>query len=87
MVLDAHAEGVDQDGDHDSSAKILAVYNLAEGVTDKPPEGQHRIGFHILSSAPTTPAVGFPHVSTLGILGELIHCFAVRVRSLCASEL
>lgn len=77
VVLDAHAEGVDQDGDHDPPAEVLAVHNLAKGVTDQPPEGQHGAGLCVHAQAPSPPAVGVPEVAVLGVLCELINGLAV----------
>lgn len=87
VVLDAHAECVDQDSNHDSTTKVLAVHNLPEGVTDQPPEGQYRVGLQVQPQAPLPSAVGVPEVTVLGILCELINCLAVGVRHLMAGEL
>lgn len=77
MVLDAHAEGVDQDSDHDSPTKVFAIYDLPESITDQPPEGQHRTRLYIWAQAPPSPAVGIPEVTVLSILCELIHGLTV----------
>ena len=77
VVFDAHAERVDQNSNHDSPTKVLAVHNLPEGVTDQPPEGQHRVGLHIQPQAPSTPTLGIPEVATLSILCELINRLTV----------
>lgn len=87
MVLDAHAEGIDQDGDHDSPAKVLAVHNLPEGVTNQLPEGQHRARLCNRAQAPSPPAVGVPEVAVLGILCEFINSLAVGIRHLVVSRL
>lgn len=77
VVLDAHAECIDQDSDHDSPAKVFAIYDLPECVTDQPPEGQHRTRLCIWAQAPPSPAVGIPEVTVLSVLCELIHCLTV----------
>lgn len=87
VVLDAHAEGIDQDGDHDSPAKVLAVHNLPEGVTNQSPEGQHRARLCGRALAPPPAAVGVPEVAVLGVLCELINGLAVGIRHLVVGRL
>lgn len=77
VVLDAHAECIDQDSDHDSPAKVFAIYDLPECVTDESPESQHRTRLCIWAQAALPPAVGVPEVTVLSVLCELIHSLTV----------
>lgn len=79
MVLDPHAQSVDQDGDHNPSSKVLAVHDLPECIAHQPPEVNN------LRSSFAQPAVllpGLPAVSpvpVVEVLGELIYALAVGV--------
>lgn len=79
MILDPHAQCIDQNSDHNPSSKVLAVHNLPEGVTHKPPEANNvRRRF----AQPEVLLLGLPAVSpvpVVEVLGELIYAFAVRV--------
>lgn len=83
VVLDSHAERVDENGHHDPTAKIFAVHNLPEGLTHHVPEGQHQVGSPGLGSAP----LWVPLVTVVGILCELIDPLAVRVSRLVVRQL
>ena len=79
VVLDPHAQRVDQDGDHNSSAEVLAVHDLPERVAHQPPETHHLPG---RSTQPVLllfgpPAV--PSVPVVEVLGELVYSLTVRV--------
>lgn len=73
VVLDAHAERVDEDGHHDSTAEIFAVHNFLEGLAHHAPEGQHPAA----APGPGSAALWVPLVAVVGILRELVHPLAV----------
>lgn len=81
MVLDPHAQSVDQDGDHNPTTKVFAVHDLAERVAHQPPEADHvcrRL------AQPQTLSSRLPAVSPVfmvEVLGELVHAVAVRISS------
>lgn len=76
MILDPHAQRIDQNSDHNPSAKVLAVHNLPEGVTHKPPESNNvRRRF----AQPEVPLFAVSPVPVVKVLGELIYAFTVRV--------
>lgn len=83
MVLDAHAECVDENGHHDPSAKIFAVHDLLKGLTHHMPEGQHPARSPGACSAP----LRVPLVAVVGILRELVDPLAVRVGRLVVRQL
>lgn len=79
MVLDPHAQGIDQNSDHNPPSKVLAVDDLPERVAHQPPEAndvrrrlaQARV---LLSGLPAVSPV-----PVVEVLGELVHALAVRV--------
>lgn len=79
MVLDPHAQSIDQNSDHNPSSKVLAVHNLPECVAHQPPEANDvRRRF----AQPKMLLFGLPAVSpvpVVEVLGELIYALAVRV--------
>lgn len=79
VVLDPHAQSIDQNGDHNSSSKVLAVHNLAERVAHKPPEADYVCCR--LAQPETLPSglPAVPPVFVVEVLGELVHAIAVRV--------
>ena len=79
MVLDPHAQGIDQNGDHNPSSEVLAVHNLSECIAHQPPEADN-----VCCRFPQLKVLLFglpavPPVSVVKVLGELIHAIAVRV--------
>lgn len=89
MILDPHAESIDQNSNHNPSSKVFAVHDLPESITHQPPKAHDGCcGF----AQPETLFFGLPAVSSVPvakILGELIHTLTVRVSggvvALCAN--
>lgn len=77
MVFDPHAQSVDQNGDHNPSAKVLAVHDLPERVTHQPPEADDlRRRF----AQPAVLLFRLPAVSpvpVVKVLGELVNTITV----------
>ncbi len=79
MVLDPHAQSIDQNGDHNPSSKVLAVHDLPECVAHQPPE------VHDVCRSFAQPAVlllWLPTVSpvpVVEVLGEFGNALTVRV--------
>lgn len=79
MVLDPHAQSVDQNGNHNPSSKILAIHNLPEGVTHQPPEVDNA-GSSFSQPLALLPGLSaVPPVLGMEILADLINSIAVRV--------
>lgn len=79
MVLDPHAQSVDQDGDHNPSSKVLAVHDLPKCVAHQPPEANN---IRSSSAQPTVLLFGLPAVSpvpVVEVLGEFVYTLAVGV--------
>ena len=79
VVLDPHAQSVDQNGDHNPTSEILAVHDLPERVTHQPPEVDdlpRRFAQPALLLFGLTAVSPVPEVE---VLGELVHALAVRV--------
>lgn len=83
MVLNPHAECVDENGHHDPTAKIFAVHDLPEGLAHHVPEGQHPAH----SPGPGSAPLRVPLVAVVGVLRELVDPLAVRVGRLVVRQL
>lgn len=79
MVLDPHAQSVNQNGDHDPSSKILAIHNLPEGVTHQPPEVDNAGSSFAQPPALLLGLSAVPPVPGMEILADLINSITVRV--------
>lgn len=79
VVLDPHAQSIDQNGDHNPSSEVLAVHDLPERVTHQPPEADN-VGRRF--AQPEALLLGLPAVSpvpVVEVLCELVHAIAVGV--------
>jgi len=83
VVLDPHAERVDENGHHDPTAKIFAVHDLPEGLAHHVPEGQHPAR----SPGPGSAPLRVPLIAVVGILREFVDPLAVRVGRLVVRQL
>lgn len=77
MVLDSHAQSIDQNRNHNPSAKVLAVHDLPESVAHQPPEVNNLGG-----RFPQPPVLlfGLPAVSSVPVvevLSELVYPITV----------
>lgn len=81
MVLNTHAESIDQDGDHDPSSKVFTVHNLSERVAHQPPEADYVCSGFAQSLVLLFGLSAVPPVPVVDVLSELIHTLAVRVAS------
>lgn len=80
VVFDPHTQCINQNGDHDSSSKILAVHYLPKGITHQPPGSDHspHRGTQLSLPLPGLTAVPVvPVVPVVEVLGELVDALAV----------
>lgn len=79
MVLDPHAQSIDQNSNHNSSSEVLAVHNLPKCITNQPPEANNVC---CRFAKPQVLLCGLPTVSPISVLkivAEFIYAFTVRV--------
>lgn len=79
VVLDPHAQSVDQNGDHNPAAKVFAVHDLAERVAHQPPEANDVCRRLAQPQALSSRLPAVSPVFVVEVLGELVHAVAVRI--------
>lgn len=90
MVLDAHAQRVDENGYHDPPVEVLALHDPLQLAAESLPQAGDLVpllGFLLLLPPPAplllelVPVVAMPQV-----LGELVDTIAVRVAAVGLAE-
>lgn len=66
VVLDAHAEGVDQDGDHDAPVEVLALHDPLQ-LLPEADEGPHHPVAVLASAAPPAAASSASQIPHLDV--------------------
>lgn len=56
VVLDAHAEGVDQDGDHDAPVEVLALHDPLQLLPEAHEGAHHPVAVVAGSAPPAAPS-------------------------------
>lgn len=86
MVLNAHAEGVDEDGDHDPAVEVFALHDPLELGAKRLPQLHHLVPLLGLLLPPPPPAPLLllllqlvPVVTVPQVLCELVDTVALRV--------
>lgn len=75
MVLNPHAQSVDKDSNHDSTAKVFTVHDLPKGLAHHLPKFQQLVGVLV----PRLPLGWLSFLAALGVLCEFIGPITVRI--------
>lgn len=90
MVLDAHAQRVDEDGDHDPSVEVLALHDPLQLAAERLPQAGDLVpllGFLLLPLPPAPLLLQLvPVVAVPQVLGELVDAVAVGVAAVRLTE-
>lgn len=90
VVLDAHAQRVDEDGDHDPSVEVLALHDPLQLAAERLPQAGDLVpllGFLLLPLPPAPLLLQLvPVVAVPQVLGELVDAVAVGVAAVRLTE-
>lgn len=90
MVLDAHAQRVDEDGDHNPPVEILALHDLLQLAAESLPQAGDLVpllGFLLLPPLPAPLLLELVSVVAVPqVLGELVDAVAVGVAAVGLAE-
>lgn len=90
MVLDAHAQRVDENGYHNPPVEVLALHDPLQLAAESLPQAGDLVpllGFFLLSSPPAPLLLELVSVVAMPqVLGELVDAIAVRVAAVGLAE-